>query len=93
MNEIITRDLIRSLKSSVALPVHDPISFGFGEMVKAKADSVKVKQELADIGKVFRGVSESSSDETLTDTARSKYIYDYNVVAELSEIKRRKNRG
>lgn len=90
MNEIITRDLIRSLKSSVALPVHDPISFGFDEMVKAKADSVKVKQELADIGKVFRGVSDS--DETLTDTARSKYIYDYNVVAELSEIKRRKNR-
>ena len=93
MEEIISHFSVKSLKSSVSLPVHDPISFGFEKIVKAKADNAKVKQELADIGKVLKEVSDNSSDETITDTVvRSEYIYDHIALAELSEIKRRKNR-
>lgn len=92
MGEIISHFSVKSLKSSVSLPVHDPISFGFEEIVKAKADNAKIKQELADIGKVFKDVSNNSSDETITDKVRSEYIFDYNALTELSEIKRRKNR-
>ena len=93
MEEIISHFSVKSLKSSVSLPVHDPISFGFEEIVKAKADNAKIKQELADIGKVLKEVSDNSSDETITDTVvRSEYIYDHNALTELSEIKRRKNR-
>ena len=95
MGEIISHFSLKSLTSSVSLPVHDPISFGFEEMVKAKANSAKVRQELADIGKGHGAsyrVPERALDEALTDTSRSEYIYDYNVLAELSEIKRRKPR-
>ena len=96
MGEIISRFSLKSITSSVALPTHDPISFGFEEMVKAKADSAKLRQELAEIGKGQSGVpyrtSERSSGEVLTDKAHSEYIYDQNIVAELSEIKRKKNR-
>ena len=93
MNDIFQSHIsLKSLTSSVTLPVHDPISFGFEEMVKAKADSAKVKQELVDIGKGLKDMSENSSNDNMIDKARSEYIYDYNVVAELSEIRRRKNR-
>lgn len=92
MGEIISHFSLMELKNSVSLPVHDPISFGFEEIVKAKAENAVIKQELADIGKVFRDGSNNLSDETITDAARSEYIYDYDLVAELSEIRRRKNR-
>lgn len=94
MGEIISHFSIKSLKNSVDLPVHEPISFGFEEMLKANADVIR--QELMELGKGQSGVpyrtSESVSDDTLTDTAHSEYIYDYNLVAELSELKRTKNR-
>ena len=94
MDEIISHFSVRSLKNSVALPVHEPISFGFEEMLKANAEAIR--QELIELGKGHGGVqystSERVSDDTLTDPAHSEYIYDYNLVAELSELKRTKNR-
>ena len=94
MGEIISRFSIKSLKNSVSLPTHDPISFGFEKIIRAKAENAAVKQELADIGKVCKGRANNDlSEANVTDTPRSEYIYDYNAVAELSEIKRRKNRG
>lgn len=94
MGEIISHFSIKSLKNSVDLPVHEPISFGFEEMLKANSDTIR--QELMELGKDHSGVpyrtSEGVSDDTLIDKAHSEYIYDYNLVAELSEIKRTKNR-
>ena len=96
MGEIISHFSLKSLKSSVALPTHDPISFGFEEMVKAKAEAANIRQELEEIGRGNASApyrtSENPSDGTLTDKAHSEYIYDYNIVAELSAIKRNKNK-
>ena len=94
MDEIISHFSVNSLKNSVSLPVHEPISFGFEEMLKANAEAIR--QELIELGNGHSGVpyrtSERVSDDALTDTVHSEYIYDYNLVAELSEIKRTKNR-
>lgn len=105
MDEIISHFSVKSLTSSVSLPVHEPISFGFEDMVraKAKADAVinaEIERRLIEmslgLGKGHKGVSniasERSSNEAPADTARSEYIYDLDLVAELSEIKRKKNR-
>ena len=105
MEEIISHFSVKSLKNSVALPVHEPISFGFEEIVKAKAEAdaaicAEIERRLIEmslgIGKGYRcepyRTSERSSYETLSDANHMEYIYDYGLVAELSEIKRRRNR-
>ena len=102
---ILSHFSVKSLTSSVTLPVHEPISFGFEEMVKAKAEadavvSAEIGRQLIertlDIGKGYKCVLYSDRDSSfngaLADAFHSEYIYDYNVVAELSAIKRRKNR-
>lgn len=89
MDEIISRFSLKSLTSSVSLPVHDPITFGFEEMVRSKADNAKVRQELINIGK---SAVLPRSTEDATDKVHAGYIYDYNVLAEISELKRKKNR-
>ena len=105
MDEIISHFSVNSLKNSVDLPVHEPISFGFEEIVKAKAESdaaisAEIERRLIELalgigegyGCVPYRTSERSSGETLTDMKHLEYIYDYNLAAELSELKRRKNR-
>ena len=105
MEEIITHFSVKALKNSVSLPVHEPISFGFEEIVKAKAEadaaiSAEIERRLIEmslgIGEGYRcapyQISERSSDEASVDVNRLEYIYDYNLAAELSEIKRRNNR-
>lgn len=91
MGEIISKFSLKSLTKSVSLPTHDPISFGFEEMVRAKADNAKIKQELMSIGKVYKEDSNSQSNDSPTENTHSEYIYDYNLLAEISEIKRNKN--
>lgn len=98
MGEIISHFSIKALKNSVELPVHDPISFGFEEMVKAKADGAKAKQELIEIGKGSNGgVPKSASNEFLDKcvnvnaNVRSEYIFDNSAMAELTVLRRRKN--
>lgn len=91
----ISLDLITS---SVTLPVHEPISFGFEDIIKAKSEAAVLSdakrryfEMLHDNGTSFCGGEERLRDN-LTDAARFEYIYDYNIAAELFAIKRRKGR-
>lgn len=105
MEEIISHFSVKSLKNSVSLPVHEPISFGFEEIVKAKAEAdaaiaAEIERRLIELslgigdgyGCVPYRTSERSSNEMSVDAKGIEYIYDYNLAAELSEIKRRKDR-
>ena len=101
MNDhIISHFSFRSLTSSVTLPVHEPISFGFEDMVKAKAEadaavSEEIERQLIEKaignGNEYRYVSYSDRDCS-SSSGHFGYIYDYNTVAELSAIKKRKKR-
>lgn len=108
MEEILSHFSVKALKNSVSLPVHEPISFGFGEIVKAKAEAdAELQKRLIElalgIGDGYIGIGEDhggvpyrtsghSTDVSMTEEKHREYIYDYNIVAELSEIRRRKNR-
>ncbi|MDE6727209.1 MAG: hypothetical protein K2J80_04630 [Oscillospiraceae bacterium] len=97
---ISVKSLVKSLKNSVVLPVHEPISFDFEEQVRAKAEASEEQRRFTemplDIAKEYKTPSYrdsgGSSNGALPNTVRSEYIYDYNVVAELSAICRRKKR-
>lgn len=92
---ISVKSLVKSLKNSVVLPVHEPISFDFEEQVRAKAEAAEEQRRFTemplDIAKEYKTPSYRDSGE-LPSTDRCEYIYDYNVVAELSAIGRRKKR-
>ena len=99
-NFIISHFSFKSLTSSVTLPVHEPISFGFEDMVKAKAEadaavSEEIERQLIEKaignGNEYRYVSYCDRDDSLRNN-HFEYIYDYNTAAELSAIMRRKKR-
>lgn len=84
------------------VPIPEPISFGFDEIIKAKADAdaeirAEIERRLAEraSGALRQSVSyEAPSDETPKD---GSVVYRYNIAAgnfpnEISDIKRRKNR-
>lgn len=83
------------LTGSVTLPVHEPISFGFEDIVKAKADFPSEEQSCHEIIQcedepVIFG--ENIPNENVTAVARLEYIFDCGAVAELFVIKHRKHR-
>lgn len=85
MDSILSSISLKSLTSSVTLPVHEPISFGFEDLVKAKAEadaavSAEIERQLAERAEMALGVgmgyksimycsSVSSAEETLTNNA------------------------
>lgn len=98
MSEILSSFSLKAFTDSVTLPVHEPISFGFDEIVKAKAEAdaavtAEIERRLTElelgISDRFERLLYRTSE---TGTAETKYIYNYDLVAELSEISRRKNR-
>lgn len=97
-----------SLNSDVAVtsngvPIPEPISFGFDEIIKAKAESdaeirAEIERRLAERS-LGLGHRESSVSETAESEAPNvdsvMYRYDLpgeNIPAEISDLKRRKNR-
>ena len=87
---------------SGALHSPEPISFDFDEMIKAKAQAdAEIKAEIErriiesilSIGKGYRRIPcyESTTEKRApTDEVFSEYVYDYNPVAELMALKRKK---
>lgn len=73
----------------------EPISFGFDEMVKAKAKAdaemmAEIERRVFEMRLGGEGKSEMPKN-ALTDTLHSEYVYDYNLVAELAALKRKRN--
>lgn len=97
-----------SLNSEVALtpngvPIPEPISFGFDEIIKAKAEAdaeirAEIERRLSERAFVsehaYKGCSETTESEA-TEGGSAIYRYDLpgeNIPAELAGLKRRKNR-
>lgn len=82
----------------------EPISFDFDEMIKAKAEAdaeiaAEIERRLTEkffsIGKRYEVVSypkPATEKGVPTDEILSGYVYDYNLVAELTALKRKKYR-
>lgn len=83
---------VRSLKNSVMIPVHDPISFDFEEQVRAKAEAAKGRR-FSEVPLDFGGEHKTApgGSAELPITERREYIYDYNLAAELAAIGRKKD--
>lgn len=99
-----------SLNSEVALtpngvPIPEPISFGFDEIIKAKAEAdaeirAEIERRLAErslgLEKAYKESAGSEAAENEVPEGGSIiYRYDVpgeNIPAELSDLKRRKNR-
>lgn len=89
--------------AAITMPaMPEPISFGFDEMIKAKAEAdaeirAEIERRLNErSGASYREVPRSSTPEDEVSENAVTYRYDVaaesNIPAELSEIKRRKNR-
>lgn len=94
---------IKRLTSSVTLPVHEPISFDFDEIFKAKAEFMaeleRSKLENAEsvweiILKTPRAQKAIAEELRAEETFEYPYSFfgGYAVVDELSELRRKKNR-